>query len=295
MMLRTLQVNASRAIQASVRSLPKNSVGDKLFALISFARNHRRLPGRKPLINDVLFLMKTSPEIMRPERAFVSDKEFLKIFVSGTIGDRYNVPTLAILRNAEEVDAFDFPESCCIKPTHASGLVCFRRAGEAIDKAEIKRWLTINYYDTDREPNYKRLQPKIIVEPLVWGIPDPIDYKLFCYRGKVRLVQVHLGRFSEHRSCFYDRDWNLQDYSLCYPRHPAGTERPQNFSEMIEVAEMLGAHFNLIRVDLYSNGSQILVGELTNCVAAGNGNFYPRHGEVLASQTLFAADQLERI
>lgn len=275
------------AMESSLRFLPRNSVGDRLHALINFAKSHRRLPTRKLLFNDYLFWMKTTAELQRPEREFVTDKEFVKLFVTGTVGRRHTIPTLAVLRTDEDIDTFRFPERCCVKPTHASGLIFFRTAGEPVDREEIKRWLRVNYYETDREANYRNLQPKIIVEPLIWGIPDPIDFKIYCYQGTARLVQVHLNRFTEHTQCMYDRDWKLQDYSLIYPRHPTGIERPRNFDKMIAVAEAIAAHFTFIRVDLYSDGKSVLVGELTNCCASANGSFRPVTGEFKASRTLF--------
>lgn len=275
------------AMMSSLRFIPKNSIGDRLHALINFARSHHRLPTQKLLFNDYLYRMKTSSELCRPEREFVTDKEFVKLFVTGTVGSCHAIPTLAVLRTDEEIDAYGFPDQCCVKPTHASGLIFFRTAGEPLDRDEIKRWLRVNYYETDREANYRKLKPKIIVEPLVWGVPDPIDFKVYCYQGSARLVQVHLNRFTEHTQCFYDRDWTLQDYSLIYPRNPVGIARPENLDQMIAVAEAIAAHFTFIRVDLYSDGAHVLVGELTNCCASANGCFRPVTGEFTASKTLF--------
>ena len=66
------------------------------------------------------FRVKTSDEIEDPLRRFVSDKELVKEYVRETIGEQYNVPTLAVLHTPAEVDAYEFPANCCIKPTHAS-------------------------------------------------------------------------------------------------------------------------------------------------------------------------------
>lgn len=262
-------------------------MGDWIYALVLFMKAHRRLPIRSLSINDVLYRIKTTSEISNPLRVFVSDKEYMKIFVGGVISHAHVVPTLAILKNAAEIDTFPFPERCCIKPTHASGIRTMRTAGETINREEIKRWLELNYYEQDREANYRPLQPKIIVEDLIFDVPDPIDYKLYCYRGKARLIQVHLERSTNHRTCFYDTGWNLQPYALKYPRHSTGIARPQNLEMMIALAEKLATYFEFIRVDLYSNGKEIYVGELTNCSGSANERFLPPFGEILASRSIF--------
>jgi hypothetical protein len=203
------------------------------------------------------------------------------------VGADHCVPTLAVLRSAEEVDAYQFPDRCCIKPTHASGLIRFRKSGEAIDKEEIKRWLKVNYYESTRERNYRDLEPKIIVEPLLFGVAGATDYKMFCYKGRVKLIEVHVNRFTSHAAGIYDRNWVLQDY--CNSRTlPAQVGRPPNLDAMIEIAENLSSDFGLIRIDLYSDGESIFVGELTNCSGNANEPFEPREAEIVASRILFS-------
>ena len=83
--------------------IPKNRFGDKIFSYINFVTHHRRLPTKKLIFNDVLYQMKTQDEICNPLRVFISDKEFVKIYVIALIDDKYNVPTIAILQNEEKM------------------------------------------------------------------------------------------------------------------------------------------------------------------------------------------------
>ena len=71
------------------------------------------------------------------------------------VGDKYNVPTIAVLRDICDVDTYDFPSNCVIKPTQASGSVILRLNDEALDRQKIKQWFSINYYEIGREANYK--------------------------------------------------------------------------------------------------------------------------------------------
>lgn len=273
-------------ILAASKFLPKTPSGDRLYALVQFTKAHRRLPRPGLLFNDQLYKLKTSGEIRSPLRVLVTDKEFAKLYIKAKVGSAHCVPTLAILRTAAEVDAFQFPDQCCIKPTHASALSILRTSGEAIDREKIKRWLKLNYYDSTREQNYRDLEPKIIVEPLVFGVAGPSDYKMFCYEGRVKLIEVHMNRFSSYAASMYDRNWVLQDYSNTRAL-PAHAERPSNLDAMIEIAESLASDFSIIRIDLYSDSESIYVGELTNCSGNANEPFVPPAGELLASRILF--------
>ena len=274
-------------ILAASKFIPRTPSGDRLYALLHFARAHRRLPSSHLLFNDQLYKLKTSGEIRSPLRVFVTDKELAKIYVKAKVGSAYCVPTLAVLRTAAEVDAYVNPDRCCIKPTHASGLIIFRTSGEPIDREEIKRWLRVNYYKSSREQNYRDLEPKIIVEPLLFGVAGAVDYKMFCYKGRVKLIEVHMNRYTSHAASIYDRNWVLQDYANSHAL-PAQLERPPNLDAMIEVAESLSSDFGLMRIDLYSDGESIFVGELTNCSGNANEPFIPPTGELVASRILFS-------
>ena len=269
------------------RWLPFNEAGDRLYHRLNFMRKHQRSPNGAMLWNDVWYRMKTSDEILQPLRVFVSDKEHVKQFVKEKLGDEYNVPTIAVLRSTREVDAYDFPADCCIKPTHASGQVILRKNGEPIDRERIKRWFGIDYYRHGREWNYRGLEPKVIVEPLIFGGTNIEDFKFFCFQGEPRLIQVDLDRYIDHKRKFFDVDWNEQDFSIIYPRSTADFPRPAGLDRMLTAARALSAPFSFVRIDLYSDGEQVLVGEVTNCSENAGGFFVPRQAERRASELMF--------
>jgi hypothetical protein len=237
--------------------------------------------------NDVWYQVKTSGEILDPLRVFVTDKEFVKSYVRQKAGDRYVVPTLALLRTADEVDEFPFPRDCCIKPTHASGELVLRKDGEPMDLERIRGWFSLNYYLKSREPHYLRLTPKVIVEPLIFG-PDAIDdYKIFCFEGCPRIIQVDVDRFTDHKRKFFDTSWNELDFSIIYPRASREIRRPDNLDEMLAVARVLSQEFPLVRIDQYTNNQRVLVGEITHCPDNAGGIFSPRCAEKPASELMF--------
>ena len=233
------------------------------------------------------YRVKTSDEILDPLRVFVTDKEFVKSYVSEKAGDRYVVPTLAVLRSADEVDEFQFPPDCCIKPTHASGELILRKGEQPVDRQRVKGWFSLNYYLKSREPHYLRLEPKVIVEPLIFGSDAVFDYKIFCFEGHPRIIQVDLDRFSGHKRKFFDTAWNELDFSIIYPRAKREVRRPDTLDEMLEVARVLSQEFPFVRIDEYTNNQRVLVGEITHCSDNAGGTFSPRGAEKAASELMF--------
>lgn len=270
--------------------LIRNKLGDKLSWLIRFIRTHRRIPSNKLLFNDVLYKIVTTNEILDPLRVFVSDKEFVKLYIKSTVGDQYNVPTIAILKNTREVDSYNFPANCCIKPTNACGKIILRKNAEEINKEIINKWFSLNFYMTSGERNYKHLKPKIIVEPLIFDSVEVEDYKFFCFKGKAHFIQLDVNRHTDHRRAIFNTNWKLQDFTILHPKPDLTTniKKPNNLEEMIKVAEKLSSKFEFIRVDLYSNGEKCLVGEITNCHGAAAERFIPPESELEVSKFFFS-------
>jgi hypothetical protein len=267
--------------------VPRNSRGDQFIGFINFVIRHKRLPTNKLIFNDVLYQIKTTSEIYNPLRSFISDKEFVKVYVKAIVGDQYNVPTIDVIRSEDEVDSYIFPENCCIKPTQASGRVILRKNASSLDKAEIRSWFHINHYNAGREANYKHLLPKIIIEPLIFNNSNVEDYKFFCYQGKPKLIQVDIDRYIHHTRKFFDLNWKELDFSIIYPKSNKPLLKPKNLDEMLFVAGELSKAFTMIRVDLYSDGKIIFVGELTNVSENAEGKFIPKSAELEVSGTFF--------
>jgi len=268
--------------------MPKNIWGDFLCSSFKFLTTHKRFPSRTSyLFNDQLFYLKVGSELDKPIRSFTTDKEYVKIFVRAILGQKYNVDTIAILKTPQEVERYEFPAKCAIKPTHASGWGFIRKNQEKIPLSEIVNWLHKNFYEESRERNYKNLEPKIIVEPLVFGSYAPQDYKFFCLNGKVKILSVDVDRFTNHRRFFYDEKGRSIPISMKDVGAEGEASPPPCFQEMIEVCEKLAIFFNFVRIDLFSDGEQVLVGEITHCVGSASSVFLDRHHEKMLSELLF--------
>ena len=159
------------------------------------------------------------------------------------------------------VRSFVFPDRCCIKATHGSGQTIIRKHGEAIDIDKIVSWFGYSHYHTNRERNYLRLTPKIIVEQLAFDADNADDYKFYCFHGEPKFIRVTLDRRTNCTGKVYGRDWKDTGCSIEYPTSTRDVPRPANLDHMLELARILSRPFSFMRVDLYTNGESILVGE----------------------------------
>jgi hypothetical protein len=267
---------------------PKTRFFDKHLSTLQFLNAHGRLPERRASLNDALYRIKTSDEILRPERVFTSDKELAKDWIRQRIGERHVIPSLAVLRSKQEIRDFIFARRCVIKPTHTSGDVILRRNGEPVDMPKILGWMDKNYYRSWREANYRDLAPKIIVEPFVFDADTADDMKIFCFRGKARLIHWDFDRGSAISRMLYTRNWQPLDASLKYPVATKRKARPANLNAMIEAAETLASPFDLVRIDMYTNDVDFHVGEITHVAGNATNPFIPADAEERVSALLFA-------
>lgn len=212
----------------------------------------------------------------RPLATTVSDKYAVRAWVAEKIGPQYLIPLIAVLDRPEDLDLAQLPDGCVIKTTHASGQNVIVRDKREIDeeslKDQLRKWMRHNEYYLSREPQYRTIRPRILVERLLTDADGqvPMDFKLHCFGGNVETIQVDIDRFTDHRRNFYDVDWRLLPFTWSFWKHgrplwPNGraVEKPKGLEEMVKVARTLAANFDYVRVDLYYCRDRVYFGELT--------------------------------
>ena len=213
--------------------------------------------------------MKTDGTLLDPARQFVTVKEYVKHYIASVVGWQHTIETYEILRSPGEMDSLDlkrFP--CVLKPSNSSGPVLFvTDPGQPLERGLLKSWFEIDYYKGSREQNYKYLKPKVIVEEFFSadGNTVPSDYKVFCFNGIPKLIQVDSDRHIHHTRNFYDTLWNRLSFTILYPEQAEEIPRPAQLDKMLDIAARLSHPFSFVRVDMYTNYSEVKVGELTNC------------------------------
>lgn len=265
------------------RWLPDTNLVNLVFSEVGYFRRFGRFANvRNPrCFNEHLMRLKCSDEMRRPLRTFVSDKELVKIYVRGCLGDGYTPRTLAILRHPDEIDRYAFPPRFAAKPAHGFNDVIIKNGKPvtAADRAAMKRWIGESYFHRGREPQYRFIEPKVIVEELIGeGDTVPVDIKVYCFHGVVRFIEADFDRFNELRRDLYDAEGKPLDIEFLFPRSGRPLPCPELLPELRRVAETLAADLSFVGVDLYVVGQRILVGELTSTPENCNATFRPAEG-----------------
>ena len=207
------------------------------------------------------------------------DKFLVKNKISEKVGPEILIPTLKHFNGGKfpEVDELSFP--CILKPTHLSGYTRIFKTKEDFQAFDLYSYWAqvskINFYHLTGERQYKAVQPAILFEPFIQdaGQEELKDYKIFCFGGKPKFIQVDLDRKFNHTRTFYDLEWHNQRFSSMYPIYEGEVEKPKNLNEMLRIAEELAKPFTFVRVDLYNVSGKVLFGELTFDHGSGNEPF----------------------
>lgn len=177
--------------------------------------------------------------------------------------------------NPDDIPFEKLPNKFVIKVTHGStfNIICTDKKSLDIEetKKKLKTWLKAKFVPCYGEWFYGIEKPRIIVEKYLddGHKGDLYDYKVFCFNGKAKLIDVHCGRFGNHRRNIYDTNWKfLENVNFQY-EHFEGIEKPKELKELIKYAEILSKDFLHARVDFYIVKGKIIFGEITFTNGAG--------------------------
>lgn len=103
------------------------------------------------------------------------------------------------------------------------------------------------------------------------------DYKVFCFDGEPRMIEVDYDRFTGHKRNLYTTDWRYIEAAIQYPTYPAHIiARPEKLDELLVLAKRLSAGIPHVRTDFYIIEDKIYFGEMTFYHEAGLGKMTPR-------------------
>lgn len=217
-----------------------------------------------------------------PILTICSDKWAVRSFVSERIGEQYLIDVLAVYDKVEKIDIDILPEQFVLKANHGSGwnVICMDKGEEDWEDnfRKLRKWLQKNYCFYNHEWGYKNIKPRIICERMLiddnGGLPK--DYKIFCFDGVPKYIQVDIDRQKNHRRNIYDAEWNLMPFEILYQEAwDTRIDPPKKLAEMLEVARKLSAGFCFVRVDLYYVQEQVRFGEMTFYHGSGYEPFRP--------------------
>ena len=160
----------------------------------------------------------------KPIYTIMVDKVKAREFVSERIGDKYLIPLLGVWDSPEQIDFDMLPEQFVLKCNHNSGkgmCICKDKSHLDIDntKRQLNKGLLEDYYLLGREWPYQNVPRKILGEKyMVDESGEELkDYKVMCFDGEPKLIELHMGRFTDHQTQdFYDTNWNKIKLILLY-------------------------------------------------------------------------------
>ncbi|WP_043706743.1 ATP-grasp fold amidoligase family protein [Tenacibaculum ovolyticum] len=215
-----------------------------------------------------------------------ADKFLVREYIKKQIGEKYLVPLIFSTKNVKEISPEKLPDfPFIIKTNHDSGTYFIVRNKSEVDwvkvRKKLKKALSLNYYYQGREWQYKNITPCIIVEKLLYTDNGkvPQDLKFHCFNGGVKFIQVDIDRETNHRRSLFDKDWNLLDFGLHYPRGNV-VEKPKRINDLIELVEKLSENFHFVRIDFYELDSMIYFGEITFHPGSGFEKFDPKNKDL---------------
>lgn len=208
----------------------------------------------------------------KPEYSTMVDKYEVRGYIEDLLGDKYLIPCLGIYDSVDDIDIDALPERFVLKCTHDSGSVemCKDKSSFDIEGARhrLSQAMKRNYYATYREWPYKYVKPRIIAEGYLEGDGGDLkDYKVMCFNGEAKIIEVHENRFVEgkvHTQTFYDREWGIvpltQVETVTVDRP---SERPRQLDEILRLSELIAKDMYHVRIDWYIEGDKIYFGEIT--------------------------------
>lgn len=214
------------------------------------------------------------------------DKFEVKKVISALIGEKYIIPTLGVWNSFDDIDFDRLPNAFVLKTTNGGGntgvVICKNKESFDLNEAKRRLDLSLNHdiYVRNREWPYKNVKKRIMAERYVESADgsDLVDYKIFCFQGEPKFIQVIKDRNTNETIDFYDTKWNHQEFYGLNPKVSQSKDpilSPDGLNEMLSIARTLSKGIPFVRVDLYNNSNKILFGELTLYPNSGFGKFTP--------------------
>jgi hypothetical protein len=286
-----------------LRLIPNKLIPDYFFLKCQY---HSRIGKKLNLKNPVLFNEKIQwlkLHDRNPEHSNLIDKYEVRNFISNTIGSKYLVPSYGVWDTFDEIPFELLPDKFVLKCTHDSAsMTIYEKSklstnnwetGKCIGEyalyqkppykyktiRDFYNWrLSENHFWWSREWKYKSIKPRMIAEKFLVDESgnDLKDYKIHCFNGEPKIIEVHFDRFTEHKIRFYSIDWELLPLESKNPSpQNISFPKPESLEQMMHLAQVLSKSTIYVRVDLFYLGNQIYFSELTFTPAGGFKYFNP--------------------
>ena len=211
------------------------------------------------------------------------DKLEVRKWVADRIGEDYLISIVGgPWKNCDEIEYDKLPNEFVLKCTHDSGGIVICRDFKTFDRKYAEKFLSNrlkrDYYFHGREWAYKGIVPRIYAEKFMVDESgtELKDYKVFCFDGVPKVIQVDFGRYTKHERNLYTTDWEYIPAQIKYPTNPSHMiDKPTCLDELLSVSSRLSKGLPQARVDLYVIYDKVYFGEITLYHGSGCEKFKP--------------------
>jgi hypothetical protein len=208
------------------------------------------------------------------------DKILVKDFVKEKLGSEWVTPTLWHGEHLPPLKQRSWPLPFVIKASNGCGWNIFVRQESDLNWSRIEslvvEWRRAPFGADMGEWLYGQIRPALLVEPFIGECSGlPVDYKLWTFFGKVKIIEVVTDRERKLKSTMFDMNWDRMPFCHGYDSDPHDIPRPVSLDNMIRAAEILAEDFPFVRVDFYEVGNQPKFGEMSFYPGSGFDRFDP--------------------
>ena len=212
-----------------------------------------------------------------------ADKFLVREYIKEKIGEEYLIPLLGVWDSVEDIDFDSLPHQFVLKVNWGSGQNIIVKDKSKLNieetKNKLRYWMqpTSNHYYYSYEWGYKNIKPKIMCEKYIEQMDgNLLDYKVFCFNGKPKYIQIDFDRFIEHKRCICDMNCNKTNIKYVYDIPTTNIKINSDILKNIsELSKKLSTDFYYSRIDFYYINNYLIIGEITFIPEAGIGKFEP--------------------
>ena len=193
-----------------------------------------------------------------------------------------------VYETPDKIDFDRLPDQFVLKDTLGGGgngvIICRDKSTLDIPQTvkTMRNWgKPVSGKHPGREWVYDQGKNRIVIEKYIPSDPDKgglIDYKFFCFNGKIAYVYGIADRKVGQKAGLgiFTPEFELLPYTRLDEKPLERTlEKPDNYEQLKQVAEKLAAPFPHARIDLYDQNGKILFGEITFFDGSGYMKFEP--------------------
>jgi hypothetical protein len=215
------------------------------------------------------------------EAIVACDKARLREYASNFRLQNHVLKQQFVTSDLESIDKRQIKYPCVIKCSHDSGSARFiNKSSEIVGVIpHFKDRMQRKYGVIGGEWQYSMMQPKIVIERNHNATGQPLpDYKFHCVSGKALFCQHIFDRGAHTKEINVDLHGNDLGFLFDENFKKSDTfEMPNQYDEMIHIANLLSKPFKYARIDLYLVDKKVFIGEVT---LHPRGGYYTGDGQV---------------